>query len=104
MVIIWLPEARSHLKEIYLFHKENRSLKIAVEVRLEIYSSVTILKKFPQMASIEVFSSKTTKEYRSLVVSKYFKVVYYIDEEKIYVSAIFDCRQAPETNVKKIKE
>lgn len=55
MVIIWLPEARSHLKEIYLFHKENRSLKIAVKVRLEIYSSVTILKKFPQMVEIPKF-------------------------------------------------
>lgn len=103
MVIIWLPKAQQHLKDIYLFYKESRSLKAAVKVRQEIYSSVTPLKKFPQMAPIEIFSTKTTEEYRSLVVGKYFKVVYYISNQRIYISAIFDCRQDPKRNESKIK-
>lgn len=104
MVVIWLPEAKQHLKDIYLFYKESRSLKAAQKIRQEIYSSVVPLKKFPQMAPVEVFSTNTTEEYHSLVVGKYFKVVYYIGNPQIYISAIFDCRQSPETNIKKIIE
>ena len=103
MVIIWLPEARKHLKEIYLFYKTNRSLNAAIKVRKEIYTSVTYLKKFPLMAHIEIFSAKSSINYHALVVGKYFKVVYYIDKKKIYISAIFDCQQDPETNEKKVK-
>ena len=103
MVIIWLPEAKQHLKKIYLFYKENRSLKAAFKVRQEIYSSVVPLIKFPQMAPVEVFSTKTNEEYHSLVVGKYFKVIYYICNDKLYISAIFDCRQDPKANENKIK-
>lgn len=103
MVIIWLPEAKLHLKEIYLFYKENRSLKAAFNIRQEIYSSVAPLKEFPQMAPVEIFSTKTIEKYHALVVGKYFKVVYYISNEKVYISAIFDCRQNPKTNEDKIK-
>jgi len=83
MVIIWLPEAQRYLKDIYLFYKTNRSLKAAVKVRNEIYTSVTPLRKFPLMAPVEVFSSKTTQEYRSLLAGKYFKIVYFINDDKI---------------------
>ena len=103
MVIIWLPEARRHLKEIYLFYKVNRSLKAAIKVRGEIYTSVIPLKNFPAMAPIETFSTKANVSYHALVVEKYFKVVYFFDDEKIYIAAIFDCRQNPITNIKKVK-
>ncbi|MDR0825523.1 MAG: type II toxin-antitoxin system RelE/ParE family toxin [Prevotella sp.] len=103
MVIIWLPEAQRHLKEIYLFYKANRSLKAAIKVRQELFTSVTPLKKFSQMAPIEIFSTKTTQEYHALTVGKYFKIVYFIDNERIYISAIFDCRQDPKVNEQKIK-
>jgi len=103
MVIIWLPEAKQHLKDIYLFYKGNRSLNAAIKVRQEIYTSVTPLKEYPLMAPVEMFSTKTQEEYHSLVVGKYFKVVYYINDDKIYISAIFDCRQDPKSNENKIK-
>ena len=102
MVTVWLPEARKHLKDIYLFYKTNRSLKAAIKVRDEIYTSVTPLMTFPLMAPVELFSTKTSKEYRSLLVGTYFKIVYFIEKEKIYISAIFDCRQDPKTNEAKI--
>lgn len=103
MVIIWLPEAKQHLKDIYLFYKENRSLKAAVRVRAELYSSVLLVKEFPEMAPVEIFSTKTKEEYHSLVVTKYFKVVYFVNNQNIYIAAIFDCRQDPQINEQKIK-
>ena len=103
MVIVWLPEARKHLKDIYLFYKTNRSQIAAMKVRKEIYSSVTHLKKFPLIDPLEIFSKATSKVYHSLVVNKYFKIVYFIGEKKIHITAIFDCRQNPITNEMKIK-
>ncbi|MFR9165041.1 MAG: type II toxin-antitoxin system RelE/ParE family toxin [Dysgonomonas sp.] len=103
MVIIWLPEAREHLKDIYQFYKSNRSVNAAVKVREELYKAVAPLKEHPKMAPVEIFSTKTTEKYHSLVVGKYFKIVYYISDEKIYISAIFDCRQNPKTNENKLK-
>lgn len=103
MVIIWLPEAKQHLKDIYQYYKQNRSLKAAVKVRQEIYTSVLPLLKFAKMAQVEIFSTKTEQEYHSYPVGKYFKVVYFISKKNIYISAIFDCRQEPKTNENKIK-
>lgn len=102
MVIIWLPDAKAHLKEIYLFNKNYRSLRVAVNVRQKIYSSISPLRIFPKMGKIEEFSNKTKEEYRSIPTGKYYKVVYFIKESKIYIAAVFDCRRDPKTNESKL--
>jgi hypothetical protein len=55
------------------------------------------------MGPIEWDLSEKDEEYRSLLVRKYFKIIYFIENENIYIAAVWDCRQDPYTNINKIK-
>ena len=56
------------------------------------------------MAAVELLLENEPIIYRSLVVIGTYKVIYYIGSNTVYIYDIWDCHQAPETNVKKIKE
>jgi len=47
------------------------------------------------MAPIEPLLSEFSELYRSLVIRKTYKVVYYIADDIIFIVAVFDCRQNP---------
>lgn len=104
MVLIWLTKARASLKEIAEYYKKEYSEQSAKKIVSQIRTAVDKLKNFPELAAIEPLLEDMPKTFRSLVVARNYKVIYYIDSETIYISRIWDCRQAPETNVKKIKE
>lgn len=56
------------------------------------------------MAAVELLLEDEPIIYRSLVVTGTYKVIYYIGSNTVYIYDIWDCRQVPETNLKKIKE
>ena len=96
MVIWWSPKAKRRLKGIYLYYKE-RSELAAENILTEINSAVEHLTKYPQMAAKEPLLAGFAKIYRSLLVRKYFKVVYFVDEVKyaIVIATVWDSRQNP---------
>ena len=53
------------------------------------------------MAPIESLLEDRDKVYRALVVDKY-KIVYYVENNIIYIAAVWDCRQNTEKLKKRI--
>jgi len=95
MKILWTRFAESQLDEIYEY-MYNKNPYIAADIYNDILDESAMLANFPQIAAIEPLLSKYKEEYRSLVVRRNYKVIYYIDSEKtIYVVGVFDCRQNP---------
>lgn len=47
------------------------------------------------MASVEQLLDGEPEMFRSLVVLRRYKVIYYVTDETIYVADIWDCRQDP---------
>lgn len=103
MVIKWLAPSRKSLKDIVAYYKKEHAENAALKIVTEIRTSVEKLKEFPELAAVEPLLKNRTKVYRSLVATKTYKVVYYIENETINISDIWDCRQSPETNKKKVK-
>ena len=104
MVLTWLEPAKESLKEITDYYKGKYSTRSAQKIVNQIIMAVKKLKDFPQMAAVELLLEDEPLIYRSLVVTSTYKVVYYIDSETVYIYDIWDCRQSPQTNVKKIKK
>ena len=104
MVVKWLAPAKESLKNISSYYKKEYTPKAAFKIITEIRLSVNKLKEFSELAAIETLLEGRTKTYRSLVVSKTYKVVYFIENKTVYVADIWDCRQHPETNKRKIKK
>jgi plasmid stabilization system protein ParE len=96
MVIEWTAKAKQQLKNIFDYYAEVAGRKIAKRIVAEISDTTKLLANFPQMAAVEPVLSGFTKTFRSLVVKKTHKVIYYVEGEKIYISAVWDCRQDPD--------
>ena len=97
MKVILLPKALSRLDEIFEWVKETNSENAAVKVYNSILDELEILERQPKIAAIEPLLEDFPKQFRSLIINRRYKAVYYIDEEKdmIFVATIWDCRQNP---------
>ena len=96
MKVLWTEFAESQLDSIYDYIQTNNQ-RAAAEIYNDIIDESAMLARFPRMAAIEPLLTEFPEEYRSLIVRRNYKVVYYIDNETIiYVVAVFDCRQNPE--------
>ena len=96
MKVLWTTFAESQLNDIYDYI-QLKNPYAAAEIYNDILDESAMLARFPQMAAIEPLLSEFPEAYRSLVVRRNYKVVYYIDNKTtIYVVAVFDCRQNPE--------
>jgi plasmid stabilization system protein ParE len=104
MVIVWTDKAKQHLKNIFDFYVETAGRKIAIKIVTDIKVATKPLTKFPQMAAVEPFLSDLPEKFRSLVVSKHYKVIYYMDNEAVHILAVWDCRQNPDNLKIQIKQ
>jgi plasmid stabilization system protein ParE len=96
MNVKWTEPAVERLDEIFDFLKQ-RSEQAAVDLYNEILDEVDYLANFPRMAPLEPMLEDFARAYRSLVVRKTYKIVYHVDDDTIYISTVFDCRQSPDT-------
>ena len=103
MKLIWTAFAAEQLERIYVFIKD-KSETAAVGIYNDILDEVDSLLHFPYMASLEALLSEFAESYRSLVVRNIYKVVYYINNDTIYIVAVFDCRQSPKKLTRILKK
>ena len=60
------------------------------------------LMAFPEMGKVEPLLQNRSKLYRSIVASNYNKIIYYIDEDIIYIVDFWDTRREPKAQANKI--
>jgi len=95
MKIIFSDLALEQLESIYNY-LQTKSNNAAVLIHNHILDEIERLRDFPQIAPIEPELIGYAHTYRSLVVKKSYKVVYYIENDAVNISALFDCRQDPQ--------
>ena len=96
MDIIWLPLAEEALGNIYRFYME-KSQQAARRIISDILESTQRLSDYPEIAPIEQILDNHPIIFRSLVIRKTYKVVYYAEGNIIYIADVWDCRQNPES-------
>ena len=94
MIIQWTQKAESQLDAIFDFIKVESEIS-AYRIYNQILDEVEILTKHPNIAPVEPFLEDALITYRSLLVNRKYKVVYFVKSEIIYIVAVFDCRQNP---------
>jgi len=96
MVIEWADRAKWRLRSIFDYYNLVAGREIATALVTDIKNAVKSLLKFPKMAAVEPYLIEFPQEFRSLVVRRHFKVIYFVTETKIYIVTIWDCRQNPD--------
>ena len=97
MVVRWTEFAEDKLKQIFDYYLDVAGYNVAAKIVAKIKNSSDLLKDTPFMAPIEPYLEEYKVVFRSLVVSKIFKVVYFVDEKVgcVVIATIWDCRRAP---------
>ncbi len=95
MILEWSEHALTTLDEIYHYLKEEAGKRTARKIIDNIYNHSGILIQNPKAGTREELLSDLPQEFRYLVEGNY-KILYFIVDEKIYISSVFDCRQNPE--------
>ncbi|MDR0843735.1 MAG: type II toxin-antitoxin system RelE/ParE family toxin [Tannerella sp.] len=96
MNLNFTKKAIEDLEEIYHF-LEQKNENAAVYLHNYILDEIERLKTFPQMAPIEPLLADCSETFRSLIIRKIHKVIYYIEDETVNIVSIWDCRQNPDT-------
>jgi plasmid stabilization system protein ParE len=95
MKIFWTKFALSSLSEIFRYYKDNVSYTVANNIRNGVLSSTNQLTKHPTSGQIEEFLSEMEKGHRYIIRGNY-KIIYKIQNHKLYITDVFDTRQNPE--------
>lgn len=101
MKIVWTAESLKRLKEIFDYYNKEASIIIAKKLVEGIISHTDILVNQPEIRSIEELLKKRKNNYRYLVYKNY-KIIYWHDNDKIYIATVFDTRQNPQKMKKDI--
>ncbi len=60
----------------------------------EIWEHIEVVIRYPSGGQLEDDLAELGREHRRIVCG-HFKIIYYVDDEKLYVTDIFDSRQDP---------
>jgi plasmid stabilization system protein ParE len=101
LIVYWTDFAKNQLKNIFDYHKEEVSVKIARQIGRQIVEKTSDLRNFPEIGAIESLLRDKPQKFRYIVSTNY-KIIYWINKEKnrIEVVDVFDTRQNPEKILK----
>jgi len=95
MKVIWTKYALESLSKIYKYYEQIAKVKVASNIRNQLFYSTKQLEKFPLSGPVEEFFIELDEEHRFITRGNY-KIIYKIMNSKIYITDIFDTRQNPE--------
>lgn len=94
--IFWTDFAKSELKNIYAYHKNVASPRIAKKLVTTLVNETKNLSHHPESGQIEELLVNRPQRFRYLISGNY-KIIYWVNLKKnrIEIVDIFDCRQKP---------
>ena len=95
--IVWTNEARIQRKEIMIYGRIQFGAIVARKFRESLKAQSLLLMDNPYLGKAEPLLADCTKEYRSLVVHKHYKLIYFVSESNktVYFVDVWDTRREP---------
>ncbi|MBQ1696441.1 MAG: type II toxin-antitoxin system RelE/ParE family toxin [Bacteroidales bacterium] len=104
MNIIWHKRADAALHDVEDYVLCNFGEKVRQEFMDDVDSSVLALARMPEMGPIDPLFEHRKQTYRSIIVRRLNKVVYYIKGENIHIVAFWDVRREPKNQARRVKD
>lgn len=93
--IEWSELSTKQLNHIFEYYSLKASPRVAEKIVTKIINRVEILIKNPLSGPKEELLTNMPEDFRYLVESN-FKIIYWIENDKITIASVFDCRRNPE--------
>ena len=95
MRLEWSEEAAEDLETLYYYYSQWNS-QGALRIYNEILDGADVLLTFPKAGKVDYRLMGKMHSYRSYVIHKNFELIYYLENEVIYIAAVWSCQRNPE--------
>jgi plasmid stabilization system protein ParE len=99
----WTDHAKEQRRQIADYIRREFGLKRKKKFMQEVDHVVRLLMQSPGIGPIESLFADRPKAYRSVIINGLNKLVYYVENDAIYIEAIWDTRQEPEEQATQVK-
>ena len=103
MNIHWHKRAVAALQQVEAYVLDKFGEQTRQEFMDEVDQAVKTKKKTPSMGKKDPLFAHRRQEYRSIVVRRLNKVVYYIKDDTIHIAAFWDTRREPQAQARQVK-
>ena len=103
MKVIWFIRAEQSMRQIekYILSKFGENTRARFILELE--QSIQSLSEMPEIGPIDPLLAHRSKTYRSIIVHRMSKLVYYVQDDTIHIAAFWDTRREPQSQVNRLK-
>ena len=95
MKVLWSEQAKDEVRHISDYILKEFGKKSRQNFMQEIRHAATLLETSPNIGPIEQLLENAPVLYRSIVVNRLSKIVYYIHNDIVEIVALWDTRQEP---------
>ena len=99
----WTDHAKEQRRQIADYIRREFGLKRKKKFMQEVDHTVRMLMQSPGIGPIEPLFVDRPKAYRSVIINGLNKLVYSVENDAIYIEAIWDTRQEPEEQAAQVK-
>ena len=103
MQVTWNKKALTQLDAVMRYGSQEFGERTAQRLFARIMSYEPLLAANPRLGVAEPLLAGRKREYRSIVVHKLFKLVYYVKGDTIYIAALWDTRREPAAQADNVK-
>ena len=104
MNVIWHSQAKDALAGTAQYIEQEFGNRHMVRFLRDVYRAEQLICDSPNMGVLESLLAGRSILYRSFVVKKLNKIVYYVDKDTIYIVDFWDTRREPITQANQVKE
>lgn len=103
MNIHWHRRAAAQLHQVEEYVLCDFGERIRQEFMDEVEQATLLLAKMPTMGKIDPLFTHRRQAYRSFIVRRLNKIIYYVKDDTLYIAAFWDTRREPNNQAQQTK-
>lgn len=99
----WHPQARASYRQVARYINTKFGRKARQDFMQKVKIAEGQLGISPNIGQIDPLFANRSKTYRSIIVNGLNKIVYYVEDDTIYIAAFWDTRREPKNQAEQIE-
>lgn len=94
LTVVWTEFSKTQLRKIFDYYLSVAGIKVARQIVDRIIRRTDLLTSNPRIGQCEELLKQYLEKFRYLVEGNY-KIIYWFDDNQVFISSVFDCRRNP---------
>ncbi|MBQ8065129.1 MAG: type II toxin-antitoxin system RelE/ParE family toxin [Prevotella sp.] len=103
MKIHWHKRAAAQLHQVEEYILRDFGERIRQDFMDEVEQTTLLLADMPSMGSVDPLLAHRQQTYRSIIVRKLNKIVYYVKGDTLHIAAFWDTRREPKRQARRAR-